>query len=266
MYSFQDNVALITGASRGIGRALALELGSRGCDLILLARNATALHSLREEITRRYSRRVLVFALDVVDHARMQLAIAESLDSFSGINIVVCNAGIGQFGPVHKTAFGDMEMILRVNTLGALNTVSSVLPHMVKRRSGSITFISSVLGKRAVQYNAAYCASKYALHGFADALRLEVRRSGIHVGVVCPARTETDFFAHMIYSTPQLRRRKVPVASPEFVARHIARAIANRRREVIVSPGGKLWSFVGSHFPRTTDWILQKAVPRIADE
>ncbi|MDT8325410.1 MAG: SDR family NAD(P)-dependent oxidoreductase, partial [Bacteroidota bacterium] len=186
----------------------------------------------------------------------------EDLAARTAIDVGIINAGMGQYGPFAASPWRDIEPLLRLNIDGALATARALLPGMRERRRGSIVLVSSTLGKRAVPYNAAYCASKYALHGFSDALRLELRPYGIHVGVVCPARTDTDFFSRMTYSVPQQKSRNVPTSSPGRVADAIIRCIRRRRREVVVSPEGKLFAFVGSHFPRLTDAILFYSVPR----
>lgn len=257
----QDTTVLITGASEGIGRATALRLAAQGCHVIAAARSVPRLASLQNEIERGGSGSSESLLLDL---ARPEEALRrlEDLAARTVIDIAVVNAGQGQYGPFAASPWRDIEPLLRLNIDSALATARAVLPGMRARRRGSIVLVSSTLGKRAVPYNAAYCASKYALHGFADALRLELRPFGIHVGVVCPARTDTAFFGRMAYSVPQQKSRKVPTSSPDRVADAVIRCIRKRRREVVVSPEGKLFTFVGSHFPRLTDRILYHSVPR----
>lgn len=224
------------------------------------------LKKLEEEIQKLSGVRVVGHHCDVTSRLEVENRVDDAMQKFGRVDIAICNAGIGQYGPVERSTWEDIGKVVQTNAVGAISVAHAVLPQMKKQRSGSIIFISSVLGKRALQYNAAYCASKYALHGFADALRQEVKQFGVHVGVVCPARTETDFFSNMIYSVPQTRIRNVPTASADDVAREILRAIDKKKREVIVSPGGKLWSFIGVHFPRMMDFILDKSVPKPDDE
>lgn len=259
---FQNKVALITGASRGIGRATAKLLAQRGAHLILISRDNKLLHQLMSEIQRHYKVDILLKEIDVRHQAELCEAVIESFNYYGKIDIAICNAGIGQYGPVAQTKWNDIQNVIDTNIEGAIATTHLILPFMIKQKSGSIILVSSVLGKRASPYNAVYCASKYALHGFADALRLEVKHFGVHIGVVCPARTNTDFFVNMIYSVPQKQQRKVPVASAEKVARSIIKAIEKKKREVVVSLGGIAFTFMGVHFPRTFDFILDKAVPK----
>lgn len=252
---------LITGASQGIGKATTELFASLGHPCILLARDEAALGSLRDDVRRRFGVPVHIAAVDVRDSARCVATVRE-LATAHAPDIVVANAGVGQYGPVNDSAWSDIENVLRTNIDGALATVHGALPALLARGRGSIVLISSVLGRRAIPYNAAYCASKFALQGYADALRLEVQPRGVHVGVVYPARTDTAFFDRMTYSLPQRARRAVPTSPPSRVARAVYRCVAGRRRAVYATPEGWAFSFAGHHFPRLTDFVLSRMVPR----
>lgn len=261
----KDSTVLVTGASEGIGRATALRLAAMGCHVIAASRSVPRLDSLRQTIEAdgRGSCEVLPIDLTRPEDALRRL---EELSARVAVDVGIVNAGMGQYGPFAASPWKDIEPLLRLNIDGALATARALLPGMRERRRGSIVLVSSTLGKRAVPYNAAYCASKYALHGFGDALRLELRPYGIHVGVVCPARTDTAFFNRMAYSVPQGKSRRVPTSSPDRVADAVIRCVRRRRREIVVSPEGKLFAFVGSHFPRLTDTLLYHSVPRPSEE
>ncbi|MBL0174437.1 MAG: SDR family NAD(P)-dependent oxidoreductase [Ignavibacteria bacterium] len=255
---------LITGASSGIGLATARLFAEQGSDLLLLSRDAVRLAEVAAELRAAGAASVDILASDVSDARGLQRDIAAATAE-RPVDILIANAGIGQYGPYHLSPWDDIEAVLRTNIDGTMASARAVLPAMAARRAGSVVLVSSVLGKRAIQWNAAYCASKFALHGFADALRLEVKRLGIHVGVVCPARTDTAFFSRMIYSRPQRRQRAVPHSAPERVARAILRTVLRRRRETVVSLGGMLYAHAGYHFPRLSDLILSFAVPQHDD-
>lgn len=255
-----SRTALITGATQGIGRATARLFAEQGCALRLLARDPARLDETSAELRAEYGADVRGAAVDVRDIPLLHDTIA-AWDAETPIDIAVLNAGIGQFGPFYRSPWHDIEPVLRTNIDGALAAAHAVLPGMTARRRGSVVFVSSVLGKRAIQWNAAYCASKFALNGFADALRLEVRRSGVHVGLVMPARTRTSFFENMRYSVPQHKRRAVPDSDPSVAARAILRNVLHRRRETVVSLGGILYARLGLHFPRISDLFLTLAVP-----
>lgn len=256
-----DGTVLITGASEGIGRATARLFASRGHDLLLLARDGARLAALAESLTAQYGVNCTIRPADVRQTGELGDELREALQG-RRIAAAIVNAGIGLYGPFAQTAWSDVENVLRTNLDGALATAHAVLPHLRAQRSGSLVLLSSTIGKRAIPYNAAYCATKQALLGFADAVRLECRPYGVHVGVVCPARTDTPFFDRMTYAVPQTKRRNIPTNSPEMVSRAILRCVVRRRREIVVSAPGKLFAFVGYHFPRLSDYLLYSNVPR----
>lgn len=249
--------ALITGATAGIGRATALLFAAAGCDLLLIARRNALLQDLAAQLHSENGIEVLPLCADVSDIAALKEALEATVEQHP-VDIAVLNAGVGLYGPFTMTAWKEVEKVLRTNIDGVLGVTRMIIPQMVARRKGSIVFVSSVLGKRAIPWNTVYCATKQALHGFADGLRLEVRRHGIHVGVVTPARTATDFFKSSVYAVPQTKKRKVPESSPESVARAILQNILGKRRETAVTFGGMLYSFFGYHFPRTCDFIFSR--------
>ncbi len=253
--------ALITGASSGIGLATARALARKGFDCILIARSAERLETIATELQREFGGTHTAAPGDVTTSDAFISGIRPIVDERRP-DIAIVNAGIGQYGPVWRSSWSDVSAVLHTNIDGALATVHAVLPGMIERKRGSIVLISSVLGKRALPYNAAYCASKFALHGYADALRLEAKAHGVHVGVVCPARTDTPFFSAMTYSVPQGKRRQVPTSPPERVAEAILRCAFSRRREVVVSAEARLMAFAGVHFPRLMDFVLFRMVPR----
>lgn len=259
--STKDGIAVITGASEGIGRATAGLFAAEGHDLLLVARSGDRLTSLAAELRSRHGIGCEVLVADIRDAAAFRSALTDALRD-RRIAAVVVNAGVGLYGPFAATPWRDIQNLLRTNFDGAFATASAVLPLLLAQRGGSLVFVSSIIGKRAMPYNAAYCATKQGLLGLADALRLEARPYGVHVGVVCPARTDTPFFERMTYSVPQTTRRNVPTNPPEMVAAAVLRCVRRRRREIVVSAAGKLFAFVGWHFPRLSDYLLYRNVPR----
>ena len=259
MATQRAHTVLVTGAGSGIGAACARLFAENGHPLLLAGRTEAALTALGDELRTAYGIDVAVLAMDVRDADSACPLLMETARRH-GVGVAVINAGVGQYGPVSHTTWKDMRDVLDTNLGGAIMTAKAVLP-AVTAAAGSIVFVSSVLGKRAMPFNAAYSASKWGLHGFADALRLECRPHGVHVGVVLPARTDTAFFANMTYSVPQRHRRKVPTAPPETVARAVLSNITGRRRESIVTLPGKLFSLFGYHFPRLSDLLLHFSVP-----
>jgi short-subunit dehydrogenase len=253
-------IALITGAGSGIGEAAAARFAQGGYNCILIGRTTRKLELVVDTITKAHGGEHSILTADVSKSAEYLASLANLIGNRPP-DVAIVNAGIGLYGPVSATDWKDIDGIVRTNIDGAFATAHAVLPSMLRRGGGSIVLVSSVLGRRALAYNAVYSASKAALHGFADALRLEVRHSGVHVGVVCPARTETPFFRNMTYAVPQTRRRAVPTSAPEVAAEAIYQCVRRRKREVVISVGGKLFVFAGVHFPRLMDFVLSRMVP-----
>lgn len=246
---------LITGASSGIGHATALLLARQGCPLLLTGRNDQALASVARECRDLGSPEVRTVSADLCSEEGFQ-RFTEAVCA-RPLGVAILNAGMGQSGPFATTAVDDWKPVLQLNLTTTLHAAQVILRQHADSGLRSLVFISSVLGKRAVPFNAVYCASKHALHGFATALRLELEPQDIHVGLVCPARTDTAFFDRVRGDRTLALASSVPTASPERVARDILRCLRGRRREVISTAGGILFSAVGSHFPRTMDVMMR---------
>ena len=252
--------ALITGASAGIGKETAKLFASKGCNLLLLARDAERLQELQASLHTEYGIDADILPQDVSEPKQL-LDRLEAYQKTRQIDIAIANAAQGQYGRVANTSWDEMEPILRINIDGAIATARGVVQQMIQRGSGSIIFVSSILGKRSMQNNAVYCATKFALHGFADGLRLEVKKSGVHVGMVCPSRTATEIRERMIYSERPVNPPMQVTDPPEVAAKAILRCVERRCRENIVSLPGKAFAYVGYHFPRISDFLLSRSVP-----
>jgi short-subunit dehydrogenase len=245
---------LITGAGSGIGRATARLFAERGSGLMLLGRDVRRLDKLREELSF-HGVPIKVIQADVSDTQALRRLLTEA-DSTTPVDIAVINAGIGLTGPFVKTDWSHIENVLHTNVDGAFATAHALAQGMSARGSGSIVMISSVLGRQAIPWNATYCASKFALIGFADALRLELRSRNVHVGVIGPSRTATEFFDRLHNSAPGIPQRKLPTATPESVARAILKMVVHKRREMMLTTGGRVLASFGRHFPRVSSAII----------
>ena len=255
---FQDQIVVVTGASSGIGRAVALAFGAAGARVALVARSAGNLEALEEEMHRNGWSCVAVPA-DVTDRGQVAAMVVAVQERWGRIDILVNNAGIGAHGPFWWTPYEDFERIVRVNLFGVAYCTSAVLPHMIRQRSGKIVNVSSYIGKRAYPGNAAYCASKFALEGFSEALRVEVRHHGIHVIQVCPGLTETAFFDHLLH-TGGHRRPERPGMSPDKVAALLLDATRRNKREIVITLRGKVVVLFDKLFPALLDRLLQSRV------
>jgi NAD(P)-dependent dehydrogenase (short-subunit alcohol dehydrogenase family) len=250
----RNQVAVVTGASSGIGKAVALAFAAAGARVALVARSAAKLEAVAQEARQRGGN-ALAVPTDVTERAQVDAMVERVLREFGRIDVLVNNAGIGAHGPFWQTPYEDFERIVRVNFFGAAYCTSAVLPHMIARHAGRIVNVSSIIGKRAYPGNAAYCASKFALEGFAEALRTEVRHHGIRVIQVCPGFTETEFFDHLL-QTGGHRRPHRRGMSPDRVAALLLRAVQRDRREIVVSLRGKLLVLLDTFVPGLLDRLL----------
>ena len=186
----RNKVVWITGASSGIGEALALECSRRGAKLVLSARNVQALEAVRTRCADPAS--VLVVPMDVTKIEEMPAKAAEVLAARGQVDVLILNAGISQRSRAIDTAIAVDEAILRTNFLGPVALTKAVLPSMVARRAGTIVVVSSVVGFIGTPLRSSYSASKHALHGFYDSLRAEHWQDGIQVSIICPGYVRTE--------------------------------------------------------------------------
>ena len=247
----------MTGASSGIGRSVALAFGAAGARVVLVARSADALEALVREMRQR-DQDGLAVPGDVTDRRQVAAMVAAVIERWGRIDILVNNAGIGAHGPFWWTPYEDFERIIRVNLFGVACCTSAVLPHMIRERSGKIVNVSSIIGKRAYPGNAAYCASKFALEGFAESLRTEVRHHGIHVIQVYPDLTETAFFHHLL-QTGGHRKPARPGMSPDKVAAMLLEATQRNKREIVIGLRGKILVLLDKLLPALLDCIFHFA-------
>jgi 3-oxoacyl-[acyl-carrier protein] reductase len=220
-------VVAITGASRGIGRAVAHAAAAKGAKVGLIARSAADLHKVLESIGTTGA----TAAADVADRASVESALETLTAALGPIDVLVNNAGIGKYAPVLDTDVEDFERLMRVNYFGAVYATKAVLPGMVARRRGHIVNVSSIVGRIGTPFEAAYSASKFALTGLSEALAVEVEPFNIGVSMVSPGPVATDFFDTR--GVPYARSFPKPV-SPEKVANAVVAAVERNRREQLI--------------------------------
>ncbi|MFH1619602.1 MAG: SDR family oxidoreductase [bacterium] len=255
---FEGKTALITGASSGIGRETALRLASDGARVALCARSGKKLEEIRKLIAERGGK-ADHYAMDVRDRKNVFEAMRDAWERLGGLDILVANAGVGYIGPIETMPESEILRVLETNLVGTVNCVQAAIPLMRKQGSGTIVLVSSVLGRRAVPYYAVYSASKFAVCGLAEALRLETRDYGIKVILVCPTSTDTDFFKNAGGSVTARKKPLGPfVMSPEKAAEEIVKAIRRGKREAVLSVPAGLFDKAGRLFPRLTDLLILK--------
>jgi len=246
---------IVTGATSGIGRALTLELIRRGAKVVGLGRRAERLQALAVEIAD--ASRFRHVAGDVTRRDDRAAAIEMAIREFGGLDALVNNAGIGALGPFQQADEARLRSVMEVNFFAPAEFIRETLPHLARGVKPIVVNISSVLGHRAMPEKSEYCASKFALHGFSDALRAELAPQGIDVLLVSPSTTASEFFeaAAGELSKPQGRFGTMPA---EVVARRVATAMAAGRHEIILSAGGNFLVWLDRLCPPLANWVVSR--------
>jgi 3-oxoacyl-[acyl-carrier protein] reductase len=209
MMELENKVAIVTGASRGIGRAIAVRFARAGANVVLAARSMSDLEQVAAEIEP-LGRSVLAVKTDVTNEAEDQNLIDRTVDRFGSIDILVNNAGIGYFRNVEEMSAQEFDAMWAVNVRGVFLCSKFVLPHMRRQQSGDIINISSLAGRNSFVGGSGYSATKWALIGFARSMMLEVREHNIRVVTLCPGSVDTAFNHPLAGQRP--RRNAIPQA------------------------------------------------------
>ena len=240
---FKDQVVWITGASSGIGEALAVQLAREGARLVLSARREDELQRVRERCIAAGSDAgtVLVLPLDVTDHAAMPAAVQRVLDAFGRIDVLINNAGISQRSKCVDTDMSVYRRLLEVDLIGQIALTKAVLPVMLRQKRGHIAVTSSVAGKVGAPYRTGYCAAKHAVMGFFDALRAEVSEEGVRVTTIVPGFVRTNIStAALSGSGAEFGRTDRNIAAgmdPDKAAQRILRGMKRSKAEIAVGEG-----------------------------
>ncbi|PJJ48117.1 3-ketoacyl-ACP reductase [Hymenobacter chitinivorans] len=228
--------ALVTGAGKGIGRAVALALAQEGVRVALLARTQQQLEAVAREIEAQGGQAMVVTA-DVADRAAVEAAVAQALDQLGGsIDILINNAGIGTFAKLVDMEPTEWEKIIQVNLLGTYYTTRAVLPQMIARETGDIINIASTAGQRGAATTSAYSASKFAILGLTESLMQEVRKHNIRVSALTPSTVATE----LAISNKLTDGNPDKVMQPEDLAEFIIAQLKLSRRIFIKEAG--MWS------------------------
>lgn len=215
MKPLRGEVAWVTGASRGIGRACAEALAAAGAKVALTARSLEDLLAVAEGI-RAAGGEALPLALDVTDRQAIEACASRIAGALGPVSVVVNNAGLAKSAPQHLTSYEDLERLMAVNYVAPFWVIRSALPAMLERRHGRIVNIASTAGRTGHRYTAAYTASKHALVGLTRALAVEVARKGVTVNAVCPGWTETDLLADAVENIRRATGRAREEAAEEL--------------------------------------------------
>jgi NAD(P)-dependent dehydrogenase (short-subunit alcohol dehydrogenase family) len=219
-----NTVIAITGASSGIGRATALRLARDGASVAICARRPDRLEVVADEI-RRAGGRALALPADVTIASDMDGFVERTTAAFGRLDVMMCNAGYGLYGEIDRITTEQMRAIMDVNFLGTFLAARAALPIFRRQQSGHVIVVSSIVGQRGIPFMGPYSATKFAQVGLAECLRAEFEGTPIHVSVVYPISTETEFFTEMTRKSGFATRAHGPRQSPDNVADAIARAV-----------------------------------------
>ncbi|MFE2752652.1 SDR family NAD(P)-dependent oxidoreductase [Actinosynnema sp. NPDC059335] len=247
MTNLRDKVALVTGASSGIGEATAVALAREGAAVVIAARRVERLRALEERLAGDGAR-VLSIALDVTDEAACRDAVARTVEVFGGLDVLVNNAGVMLLGPVEGADTTDWTRMVSTNLLGVLFLTHAALPHLVARK-GSVVQVSSTAGRVARAGTAVYNATKFGVNAFSEALRQEVTQRGVRVVVVEPGVVETELREHITNQAAKeditARARAMRQLQAEDVAAAVCYAVTQPDHvsvnEILVRPTDQPW-------------------------
>ncbi len=251
--------SLVTGASSGIGRAIAVELVRQGARCVLLARSEDRLAKVVEECNAlQGAGQVEVVAGDVTDAAVRKLAIEKSVVTYGGLDAVINNAGVGSFGRFSDSSPDRLRRIMEVNFFAAAELIRESLPALLRGTNPIVVNVGSILGHRGIPRMHEYCTSKFAMQGFSQSLRIELRAEGVDLLMVSPGTTDTEFYDNVVHGRgngPWNKGRGTPVA---VVAKKTVRAMQLGKREIVPNLNGRLLLWANRHAPHWVDRVLER--------
>ena len=260
--NFTNKTIWITGASSGIGKALALALSKKEVNLILSARNSNQLEEVK--LLCHNPECVKILPLDLAMWKKASHWVKDALDLFGGVDILINNAGISQRSLAAETDLEVDERIFRVNYFGTVALTKALLPHFIEKKAGHIVVVTSVVGRVATPLRSSYSASKHALHGFFDSLRAEVYDDHIRVTLICPGFVNTNISKNALMGDGSeqgtLDKATKNGLSPEYFANKAVKVIQKEKQEVVI--GGAL-EVLAVYLKRFFPLILAKMLRKV---
>jgi NADP-dependent 3-hydroxy acid dehydrogenase YdfG len=259
--SLSPKVVAITGASAGIGRAAAVALAAEGAAIVASARRVDLLESLVKDITSARGRAIAVPG-DVTSETDMHGLVARAVDAFGRLDVMICNAGVGYYGPIDETPTDVVRRLIDVNVLGTIYAAQAALAVFRKQGHGHIIAISSIAGRRGIGGGSLYSATKAAQIGFIEGLRPEFLGTNLHASIVYPVSTQTEFREALQRDYGHVVQGVGPLQPAGTVARAIVSCVRRPRAEVYPLRRSKLLSVLAVTLPALTDRYVKKFTRR----
>ncbi len=253
----REQVVVILGASSGIGRETALQLGEQGAKVVLAARNEAALGELSQEVDRLGGTSELVVT-DVAEWPQVERLAQHAVERFGRIDTWVNVAATSEYATVEQMTVDEIERVIQVILMGQIYGMKAALPQMKVQGQGTLICVASALAMRSVPLQAAYCAAKHGIKGFTESLRMELEheRSGMAVTLIMPSSINTPLFDHARSKLGVKPQPIPPIYEPRVVAEAILFAAEHPRREIVVGGGGKLLTVMERISPALLDWYM----------
>ncbi|MCF8234631.1 MAG: SDR family oxidoreductase [Bacteroidales bacterium] len=263
----QEKVIVITGASSGIGRALALEYASEANRIVLAARNMEKLEKLSTEIKKK-GKQVLAVQTDVSVENDCKNLILKSIEAFGKIDVLINNAGISMRALFEDSELDVIRKLMDVNFWGTVYCTKYALPYLLKSK-GSVVGVSSIGGYKGLPGRTGYSASKFAMHGFLETLRIENLKKGLHVLIACPGFTATNIRNTALNKEGKIQgespRDEDKMMSAEEVAKYIRKAVKKRKRSLTLTTQGKTTVLLNKFFPGMLDKMVYNHMAKEPD-
>ncbi len=257
---FKDKIVWITGASSGVGEALAYEFAKKEAILVLSARRVDELLRVKQNCSNP-NERILILPLDITNFNELAEKAKIVVEKFQTIDILINNAGVSSRGSVNNTLLSSYQNVFNINFFGALMLTKAVLPYMLKEKAGHIVFVSSVMGYIGTMNRSAYSASKHALNALAESLRNEIWRDNIRVCLISPGYMKTNISLNSITEdgSPlnKMDEHQLKGLDPQIFAKKCLRAIEKNKREVLVGRTEIMAIYLKRFFPRILAYILK---------
>jgi short-subunit dehydrogenase len=263
----KDKVCVITGASSGIGKALAFELAGQGAKLVIAARKVAELEGIKKTIEQNGGE-VLVVKTDVSQEADCSNLIEETVKHYGHLDVLINNAGISMRAIFEEVDLKVLKQLMDINFWGTVYCTKYALPYLLKTK-GSVAGVSSVAGYKGLPGRTGYSASKFAMHGFLEVLRIENLKKGLHVLIACPGFTASNIrntaLAKDGSQQGESPRDESEMMSAEEVAKHIVAAIKKRKDRIVLTSTGKMTVLLNKFFPKMMDKMVYNHMAKEPD-